>query len=90
MFHHLTSAFRSPSPQDANGAFVADVQVKRIEPRSRRAERLLLVGWLLIALKCWATFWVVHHYAMPFNPWWIVAPTVAAAAACTWIYVRRN
>ncbi len=90
MFHNLISALRSSTPGESNGAFVTDVRVKRPVGRSRRAERLLGWCWALIALKCVATFWVVRHYAMPFNPWWVVAPTLLAGAACTWIYLRRN
>ena len=90
MFANLLSAFKRPSPSESDGAFVQQVRVSRVVARSRRSEWLLVAGWILIALKCWATFWAVDHWAMPFNPWWIVAPTVLAAAACTWIYWRRN
>jgi hypothetical protein len=51
---------------------------------------LLMGGWFLIGIKCWGTFWAVNRYNMPINAWWIVAPTIAAAAVCTWIYRRRN
>ncbi len=90
MFANLLP-FRNPSDSDDHErAFVKEVTVKRPVRRSRRSELLILVGWILIALKCWGTFWVVKHYQMPFNPWWIVLPTLAAAALCTWVYWRRN
>ncbi len=89
MFANLLNHRRRSSAQ-SELAFVRNVVVKRPIRRSRRSEALLIGGWLLIGLKCWATFAIVAHYRMPFNPWWIVLPTLAAAAACTWVYLRRN
>jgi hypothetical protein len=66
------------------------VQARRHIGRNRRSERWIVLGWVLIGFKTWGTFWLVEHYDMPFNAWWIVLPTILAAAACTWIYWRRN
>jgi hypothetical protein len=90
MFANFLLRLRNLSPRAAEDPFVREIRIMRPVPRSRRSEMLLLVGWLLIALKTWGTFWIVQRYQMPFNPWWIVAPTLAAAAVCTWIYWRRN
>ncbi|MCF3651018.1 hypothetical protein [Synoicihabitans lomoniglobus] len=90
MFANFLPFLRRSPPPDSESAFVREVTVTRHEPRSRRSEMLLLGGWILIALKCVGTFWMVRHYAMPFNPWWIVLPTLAAAVLCTWVYWRRN
>ena len=90
MFANFLLRLRNISPHLADHPFVREVRVTRPIRRNRRSEVLLIVGWLLIALKCWATFWMVAHYRMPFNSWWIVAPTLGAAAICTWIYWRRN
>lgn len=90
MFTNLLLRLRHLSPRAAEDPFVREVNVTRPVPRSRRSEWLLVIGWFLISLKCWATFWAVEHYAMPINAWWIVAPSLAAAAICTWIYWRRN
>jgi hypothetical protein len=27
---------------------------------------------------------------VPFNPWWLIGPTVAFASLCTWLYWRRD
>ena len=90
MFANLLLRLRSLSPHVAENPFVRDVKVTRPVPRNRRSELLILLGWGLIALKCWGTFWMVGHYHMPFNAWWIVAPSIVSAAVCTWIYWRRN
>jgi hypothetical protein len=90
MFANLMQLLqRRPSPE-YDRAFVKDVRIRHRTPRSRRSELLLGAGWLLIGLKSWAMFWMVDEYKMPFNAWWIVGPTLLAAAVCTWIYVRRD
>jgi hypothetical protein len=90
MFANLFQFFHRRSASDYDRAFVAEVRLHRRIPRNRRSERLIVLGWLLVAFKSWAMFWLVERYAMPFDPWWIVGPTVLAAAVCTWIYVRRE
>ena len=90
MFANLLPFRRRDDGHSSDLAFVREVTVKRPVRRSRRSELLIGFGWALIGLKTWATFWVVGHYSMPFNPWWIVLPTFAAAALCTWVYLRRN
>lgn len=89
MFANLLPFRRRPAPSPER-AFVRDVNVRRQMPRSRRSEFWIVLGWLLIGLKTWGTFWLVDHYQMPFNAWWIVLPTYFCAVACTWIYWRRN
>ncbi len=89
MFANLLP-FRRRSSSQAEAGFVRDVKVRRPMGRSRRSEWWIVVGWVLIGFKTWGTFWLVEHYDMPFNPWWIVLPTYAAAVVCTWVYWRRN
>lgn len=90
MFANFLPFLRKPSPVSPEVAFVREVKIHRPVRRSRRSEFWIVVGWGLIALKTWGTFWLVERYEMPFNPWWIVLPTIFAAAVCTWIYWRRN
>ncbi|HEX2101695.1 MAG TPA: hypothetical protein VHF69_13565 [Candidatus Synoicihabitans sp.] len=90
MFANLLERLHLRSPRAYDHAFVREVRVRRRVPRSRRVEVLLGLGWVLIALKTWSMFWMVDHYRMPFNAWWIVAPTWLAAAVCTWVYWRRD
>ena len=91
MFANLLPLFtrRSVSDRDYDRAFVQDVAVQAVEPRSRRVERALLVGWILIVIKCLLTAWAVSHYHVPIRASWIILPTIAMAAACTVIYLRR-
>jgi hypothetical protein len=86
LFQHL---LRRGSPEYER-AFVQEVRIRRRPARSRRSEQLLLAGWLLIAIKTLTMFWMVDRYRMPFDAWWIVGPTLVAAAICTWIYLRRE
>lgn len=90
MFANLIQLLQGRSSLDYDRAFVKDVRIRQRTSRSRRSELLLAVGWLLIGFKTWAMFWLVDEYAMPFNAWWIVGPTLLAAAVCTWIYWRRD
>jgi hypothetical protein len=52
----------------------------------RRVETLINFCWGLIVLKCFAVVWVVNRYAMPFNPLWVIAPTVVFAFLATSLY----
>lgn len=52
----------------------------------RRIETLIFFCWGLIVLKCFVVVWVVHHYAMPFSPLWVIAPTVGFAFLATSLY----
>lgn len=70
-------------------AFIRDVAVNVAEPRSRRVEAILVAGWVLIALKSVLTAWAVHRYGVPIRASWIILPTIAMGAACTWLYLRR-
>lgn len=81
---------RRRTAEDYDNAFVREVEIRRArEPRSRKSERILILGWILIGLKCAAVWWAIRAYSMPVNPWWIVVPTLMAAGVCTWLYVRR-
>ena len=59
---------------------------ERLSRHRRRIETLIGVCWGLIVLKCFAVVWVVHHYAMPFSPLWVIAPTVVFAFLATSLY----
>ncbi|MGA2018727.1 MAG: hypothetical protein ABSH26_17440 [Opitutaceae bacterium] len=52
----------------------------------RRVETLIYFCWGLIVLKTFLVIWAVHHYAMPFNPMWVVGPTVTFAFVATAAY----
>lgn len=81
---------RRRAAEEYDNAFVRSVEVRPPRgPRNRKSERVLVAGWILIALKCVAVAWSIRAYAIPVNPWWIIAPTLLAAGVCTWIYIRR-
>lgn len=89
MFANLLQLLNRQLPSEADQAFIREVHVEKRVSRNRRSEQLLLWGWIIIALKSVAMFWLVDRYAMPFNAWWIVAPTLAAGIVCTWVYLKR-
>jgi hypothetical protein len=75
--HDLEDAGLPPSP-----AITREAR----ERSRRRVETVIKVCWGIIILKTFAVTWVVHHYAMPFNPMWVVAPTVGIAFVATSLY----
>ncbi len=75
---------------DYEHAFVAGVEVRQPVPRDPRVERLILICWILIALKHVAVIWAVHHYHVPFNQLWVNAPTWLLATLATAVYYLRE
>jgi len=81
---------RRSTGENYRRAFVVDVRpVTPREPRNRRSERFILIGWGLIGLKCWGVIWLIHKYQVPVGPWWINGPTLAAATLVSIVYLRR-
>lgn len=81
---------RDQPREEYDYAFVREVTLQTREPRSRRLERWLTVSWVLIALKSALIWWAFRRYHVPISAAWIVAPTIAMGAYCTWIYLRRR
>jgi len=81
--------FRRPTP-DYERAFVEDVAVRESAPPDARVERLILLCWILIAIKHVAVIWAVYHYRIPFHQLWVNAPTWLLAALATGIYYYHH
>ncbi|MGA3007188.1 MAG: hypothetical protein ABSE59_04780 [Opitutaceae bacterium] len=90
MFANLLELISRKPPQAYENAFVEKVTVTRKTPRSRRVERLLMAGWVLIAGKSVLVVWAIDRWHVPFNPLWVIAPTVMFATLCTALYVWRE
>ncbi len=58
--------------------------------RSSHVEHWLLIGWIAIAFKCAAVWWVCLRYAVPVHPLWVIVPTVLMAALGTFIYLKKR
>jgi hypothetical protein len=86
LLHWLT---RRPA-HHYEGAFVAEVQVRRPVPASPKVERFILVCWILIAVKHVAVIWAVQRYHIPFHQLWVNAPTWAAGVTATLSYYYRD
>jgi len=82
---------RPPPPGEYDLAFIKEVSVRQKPRRNPHIERIILLGWTLIAGKCWLITWLIEKYQVPIDPLWIVAPTVAFALLCTAVYyLGRN
>lgn len=80
---------RPPSPEAARLPFVQSVHIRRREPRSAGLERLILVCWVLIALKHVVVIYACRHYQVPFHQLWINLPTWLLGTLATALYYAR-
>lgn len=86
-------AGRPASPDVARAPFVEQVHVAFREPRDLRLERVILICWILIALKHLLVIWVCQMYPVPFHQLWINFPTWLLGTLATGVYfqhVSRN
>jgi hypothetical protein len=90
MFANLLQFFSRRDPDAFDTAFIAEVRVHQPVPASPRAEKIILVCWILIAVKHVAIIWAVHHYAVPFHQLWINFPTFLLGLVATWAYYARD
>jgi hypothetical protein len=90
VFANLHRLISPRTPHDYDAGFVQEVRVRGRPPRNIRLERLLVAGWILIAIKSVVVVWAVRRYHVPFSPLWVIVPTVVFAALCTGVYLRRK
>lgn len=87
MFANLVQLITGrPEPEVARNAFVAEVRIKGGERPNPRVERLILLCWVLIAVKHVGIIWVCQHYPVPFHQLWVNFPTWLLGALATGIY----
>ena len=84
---HLITGRTTPDP--GRNAFVEEVQVHERERRNPRIERLVLICWILIAIKHVAVIWAVYRYPVPFHQLWVNFPTWLFGVLATGIYFWR-
>jgi hypothetical protein len=77
-------AFR---PMEREADFVKAIRPMQRSKGNPRVTRLIAAGWGLIAVKSVIVWWACAHYALPFHPLWVIAPTVAFAALGTGVYL---
>ena len=80
---------RPPSPDVERNAFVEEVRVRHGEPRNAKVERLILICWILIAVKHVLIIWVCRRYPVPFHQLWVNFPTWLLGVLATGIYYGR-
>lgn len=68
-------------------AFVEAVRPLSTQKTTPLMARLLIGGWLLIAIKSVVIWWACAHYTLPFHPLWVIGPTVAFGSLCTGVYL---
>lgn len=87
MFANLTRFNRDRREGEA---LVEEVHVTKRVPPSPRVERMILICWLLIAIKHVLVIWAVHRYPVPFHQLWINFPTFLLGLMATWAYYARE
>jgi hypothetical protein len=90
MFPDFVRLINRRPPADYEKDFVREVRVRDKPPRNRKVERLILICWAIILLKCVAVVWLFDRYHVPLNPLWVIAPTVIFATLCTAVYLLRD
>ncbi len=90
MFANLLQWITRRDPDEPDHAFVAEVHATRPVPRDPRVEKIILLCWVLIAVKHVAVIWAVHHYPVPFHQLWINAPTFLLGLVATLAYYHRD
>lgn len=80
---------RRPTPRYEH-AFVEELSVREVTPPDPRVEKLILICWVLIAIKHVAVIWAVYHYHIPFHQLWVNAPTWVFATAATAVYYNSH
>ncbi len=78
-----------PNP-DYERAFVDEVNARESSAPDPRVERLILICWILIAIKHVAVIWAVPRYHIPFHQLWVNAPTWIFAVSATIIYYYHH
>jgi hypothetical protein len=86
MFANLIQWINGRDPDAPAHDFIEEVHTSRPVPRDPRAAKFIAVCWILIAVKHVAVIWAVHHYAVPFHPLWINAPTFLLGLLATLAY----
>jgi len=77
------------TPGLEQNAFVEEVHVEHRERRNLRVEGVILICWILIAVKHVAVIWAAARYPVPFHQLWINFPTWLLGALATGIYFAR-
>jgi len=90
MFTNLLHLIDGRPPHGADhNAFVEEVHVHEGEPRNPRLEGIILICWVLIAIKHVAIIWAVSRYHVPFHQLWVNFPTWLLGVLATGIYYWR-
>lgn len=80
---------RPPSPEIDRHAFVQEVRVLGGEVRNPKVERVILICWILIAIKHVLIIWACRHYPVPFDQLWVNFPTWLLGVLATGLYYGR-
>jgi hypothetical protein len=50
----------------------------------------LVVGWILVALKCAFAPSLMARWQIPVDPGWVIGPTLVFAVLVTWLVITRD
>ena len=88
MFADLFQLKTRRSPDGIDRAFISEVHVSRPVPRDPKVEKIILICWVLIAVKHVAVIWAVQHYHVPFHQLWVNVPTFMLGLLATVVYYK--
>lgn len=77
---------RPPHSGHEHPAFIEELRVYPAETRNPRVERLILVCWILIAVKHVFIIWACQNFPVPFHQLWVNFPTWLLGTLATGIY----
>lgn len=78
-----------PAPLGSPAAPTESGPLPPHESRNPRAERWIVLGWILIATKCVGIWWAIGTYHIPIHPLWLIGPTLGFGLLATMLYLRR-
>jgi hypothetical protein len=77
---------RPPHSDLEHPAFIEELRVYPAESRNPKFERIILVCWILIAVKHVFIIWACQNFPVPFHQLWVNFPTWLLGALATGIY----
>lgn len=90
MISELIRLITGRTEPEAETDFVEEVHLKERRQPSRKVERLILIGWLIIVSKCFVVAWAIERYSIPIHPGYVIVPTLFMAAICTALYYWKD
>ena len=63
---------------------------RKMELSEDTTRKWLILGWVAIAAKCAAVWWLIEKHRVPIHPLWLVGPTILFGLLATAVYIWRK